>query len=905
MNDDSSFEEAQQEAASKRKEAPSSSEEDEEEPVVVTKVRKLGKPKRGDDDDCSSSSDEEEVEVIEREKVAAATAPAREVPPAATATPRVVLTSAGAAATGPNSAAAAPGPTARRTSSASTAQNSAARRGATTTSRSRKSKGPAPKRIAKGCRVKVVKSLLYHAVQNEEQQAAIACYGKNRNCYGNTKSGKGQDWVITFDDFPASNKTATIVRKKINLVATEEEERAYDHGNTAEIDDLHEVRKALSPEELSSVDEFCSLDDDTVQRKRKYVQKYGKEDGESIEWKIYGDTEFIKEADDPMQYPKDAKYHKDIDPDEPFADTFFKHFFPDIRGHAKIIDEFLKDARCSMRDTVMHDKIKFHDADAADPDWKVKQGYLLLIAASSEVHVGMDKLWMKGPSLGRHEYPDFGQFMPLNEFKAFRLAALRCWCDKKNWFVESFHQTWNIFLPVLKSYNERRQELLSTVLLLLDESMSGWRPKTSKLGGLPNYTFEKRKPVPLGTMFRNGVECITGMIVFQDIVQGAESQHRKEFHGDNSSMPNGCKISAHTAEVMRQVKGAKVVPGGWVGGDAWFGSVMTAVEVMKEFDVHSTWIVKGNTAFYPMRVLHRLLIARHGNRPAGHWTTMTTTISGVHVIAMAYAWSQRGVSYFVSTCGSTEVADDPYYTKFEDEDGTVNSKEIKRPKLAEFLFLFLPLIDEHNKQRQAILALERCWPTKDAFFRLIITLVGMTVVDMHRWHRNIKSKTAMDITFECFEDSVRNFSDLICKSLKPRVRLSVPNRVNTAGLGPLVRITYEEGSTTREPTSKQQTNESRSTGTAVVRACYPCRKYPTERRGQQQTQWKCRYCAMPICQKDHSSGTNVDPRRKQSCLQEHQVSSSGDPLYCNVLKHFRKGSIFPKGSIVCLPCDEM
>jgi hypothetical protein len=263
-------------------------------------------------------------------------------------------------------------------------------------------------------------------------------------------------------------------------------------------------------------------------------------------------------------------------------------------------------------------------------------------------------------------------------------------------------------LPVLRSYNEKRQKLLSTVLLLLDESMSGWRPKTSKFGGLPRLQFEPRKPVSLGTMFRNGVECITGILVFQDIVEGAESQHRKEFHGDDSSMPNGCKILTHTAEVMRQVKGAKVVEGGWVGGDAWFGSVITAVEVMKKFKVHSTWIVKGNTAFYPMKVLHRLLLGRHGARPAGHWTTMTTTISDVNLIVMAYAWSQRGVSYFVSTCGSTEVSKEPYYTKFEDEFGGVSAKEIKRPKLAEFLYQFLPLIDEHNKQRQALLALERC-----------------------------------------------------------------------------------------------------------------------------------------------------------------------------------------------------
>jgi hypothetical protein len=64
---------------------------------------------------------------------------------------------------------------------------------------------------------------------------------------------------------------------------------------------------------------------------------------------------------------------------------------------------------------------------------------------------------------------------------------------------------------------------------------------------------------------------------------------------------------------MRQVKGAGVPPGGWVGGDAWFGSVMSCVEVMKEFGVYSTFIVKNNTLYFPMAALHSVLSARHGN----------------------------------------------------------------------------------------------------------------------------------------------------------------------------------------------------------------------------------------------------------------------------------------------------
>jgi hypothetical protein len=37
----------------------------------------------------------------------------------------------------------------------------------------------------------------------------------------------------------------------------------------------------------------------------------------------------------------------------------------------------------------------------------------------------------------------------------------------------------------------------------------------------------------------------------------------------------------HTAEVLHQAVNAKVVEGGWVGGDEWFGSIESCVELMR------------------------------------------------------------------------------------------------------------------------------------------------------------------------------------------------------------------------------------------------------------------------------------------------------------------------------------
>jgi hypothetical protein len=198
---------------------------------------------------------------------------------------------------------------------------------------------------------------------------------------------------------------------------------------------------------------------------------------------------------------------------------------------------------------------------------------------------------------------------------------------------------------------------------------------------------------------------MSGILVFQDVVQDAEVMKQKEYFGKKPSMSNGMETPAHAAEVLRKIKGANVVEGGWVGGDAWFGSMVAALEAKKRLNVDFTWIIKGNHAFYSMGALHAVIKSRFGTKIAGHWVTMMTTIAGIKIMAMAYAWSQKGISYFLSTCGSTEVSSVLYRSAFGDEFGNVDYKFLPHPQIAHFTFEYLPLIDDHDKQRQAVLGL--------------------------------------------------------------------------------------------------------------------------------------------------------------------------------------------------------
>jgi hypothetical protein len=63
---------------------------------------------------------------------------------------------------------------------------------------------------------------------------------------------------------------------------------------------------------------------------------------------------------------------------------------------------------------------------------------------------------------------------------------------------------------------------------------------------------------------------------------------------------------------------------------------------------------------------------------AGHWVSMTIQIGGVKLLDMAYTWHQKGVSYFLSTCGSTHPSSVMYERNFEDDFGNISSKLLPR-----------------------------------------------------------------------------------------------------------------------------------------------------------------------------------------------------------------------------------
>jgi len=302
------------------------------------------------------------------------------------------------------------------TSPSSTAASSANRKrsaGPVTTARAKKKKQPQQqkKTLRKGVggRVKLKRKTLFHLLHGEnadEQKLALKDINGEELLYGTIVSGTSSKFYnVRFDIFPPGAQEARV--RSQNLIAVE-------HG-TEEPKSDHLVTDCEDPTATTATDDFLSLPENVLAIATTYQHRYGKGADDYIDWSILANGEHV--TDLPLMPEPEVQYRKEIEWDAEDMDhnkVFFEHFFPSIVGHAAIIDEYLLDPRCEYKLTVASQHIKFHDDEANDPDWRVRVCYTLMIAAASEVEIGVENLWKRGPSGGQHKYPDFRQYMPVN-----------------------------------------------------------------------------------------------------------------------------------------------------------------------------------------------------------------------------------------------------------------------------------------------------------------------------------------------------------------------------------------------------------------------------------------------------------------------------------------------------------
>ena len=387
--------------------------------------------------------------------------------------------------------------------------------------------------------------------------------------------------------------------------------------------------------------------------------------------------------------------------------------------------------------------------------------HALLIGASLHSSKGSE-LWPKDSQMKRvWQNIEYGDIMKEWRFKEIKQYVQSIAEDEE---LRKGGDDWWRFSGWISAFNRRRDMLIGSFVFVFDESMSAFilryvcslffnlthlnqlnLLRTTKTGGLPNLSFVKRKPEPLGTEFKNIVDGVTGVMTWLEIQEGKDRMNKKEFHRS---------LGTTSACCMRGLKATEGKPFSSLGtrdgegeeeeqpkrkrlyfGDSWFGSVKTCVAIGK-VEHHAFMMVKTAHARSPKNWLEEKM----KDYPGGTWIVLEGTAEkGVPLMAIGYKYNKKKVLTFVGTrgAGSTNQGE-PYEARFPDKYGNVCVRHVARPSIVSHYFNYSNCVDVHNQGRQFDLALEKKWVTMNPYFRLWVTILGMTVVDTWKVTRLIK-----------------------------------------------------------------------------------------------------------------------------------------------------------------------
>ena len=250
-------------------------------------------------------------------------------------------------------------------------------------------------------------------------------------------------------------------------------------------------------------------------------------------------------------------------------------------------------------------------------------------------------------------------------------------------------------------------------------------------------------------------------MLFLEIQEGKIPMRRKKFMGDagmtagtSLRLVEGSEYSGQSVleRVEAQSQGSKRP---LVCADSWFGSVRL-VECLKcmyretrqptaldrrAYKLHvdkergnnanapeAICSIKSNTGMFPFDALKKEMEPF----PSGAYLVMECLApeTNVKLVAIGYKYNSRKTLLFcMSKDAETTEPGFPYVARFPDEHGNVRERRILRPKCLSIYFEAANLIDVHNHLRQGVLRLEMLWKTPNPWFRLITTIIGITVVD--------------------------------------------------------------------------------------------------------------------------------------------------------------------------------
>jgi len=364
------------------------------------------------------------------------------------------------------------------------------------------------------------------------------------------------------------------------------------------------------------------------------------------------------------------------------------------------------------------------------------------IILAARIHGRKGDVWESTPEEG---YPNFcvnmSEYMSKNQHLEIRSYIPHLWESEEK---KEQGDAWWQFSNAVDLFNKNRHSIvLTSTLKVLDESMSAFRPQTTKTRNLPNISSIDRKPENLGTELKVVADEFTGMTIYLELQRGKLDMATAEYVDTVKLKTSACttrlvKYSSQKEMAFEEMKKEQEKLGETRDqeetnpfietylGDAWFGSIDTVISLWKNLKTNFIGVIKNSHNRYPKDYLTQKM----KDWPAGSHLVLEANIEGVQVVAMGYKYCKKKVIHFVFNKGAaTTKPGKPYEARWKDDYMNTQSHLIPRPSAASIYFEHSNMVDLFNQSCQHDLQLEKHWITQDGYFRLCTTLFGILVTD--------------------------------------------------------------------------------------------------------------------------------------------------------------------------------
>jgi hypothetical protein len=256
--------------------------------------------------------------------------------------------------------------------------------------------------------------------------------------------------------------------------------------------------------------------------------------------------------------------------------------------------------------------------------------------------------------------------------------------------------------------------------------------------GLPNYVAIDRKPEN-GCEIQNSACGRSGVLLRLKLVKTAEEEQQHTTEDDNGLL--------HGTVVLKQLLEPWFYSDRIVCADSYFASVGAAKELLK-YRLRFIGVVKTATKFYPMQYLGSLVLSGRGDRKG-----LVAANDNGQPYLLAFVWVDRERRYFISSASSLQEGT-PYvrqrWRQLVQDDITDPENvqlTVQQPKACEVYYSCCAKIDQHNRDRQDTLQLERKFKTKNWATCVNHSIFVMIVVDTWKVYSNV----TINSNGECME----------------------------------------------------------------------------------------------------------------------------------------------------------